>query len=117
MRHRVERAAALTNGAVEQAPGQGTRLQHGDAVCACGLAEDGDVVRIPTERGDVGTNPLERLDLIPVALVARNTFGALGRQFGMRKEAETTETIVDRHHDRAGLGEQPTRLRGPGTGL
>ncbi len=108
----MKSTAALTDRTMEETPGERAGLQHGNAIGAGGLPEDGDVVRVAAEFRNVGANPMQRLDLIAIALVARDATSALGGQFGMREVAETTQAIVDGHHHRAVSGEQPARVHG-----
>ena len=83
---------------------------HRDA--ARGLAEDGDVVRIASERGDVLLHPLEGGDLVHVGVVALELFRMLAAQRGEGEETEAPETVVEGDQDDALLGElDPRRAR------
>jgi len=55
---------ALGDAAVEQTGGSGHDHQHRDRCGARRFAEDGDVVRIAAESGDVVVHPLKRSDLV-----------------------------------------------------
>lgn len=64
---------------------------------ACAFSENGDVRRITAKSIGIGLHPAERRDLVEIAEVAAVPFSRQGR---VRKEAETTQPIVqaDQHH-------------------
>ena len=80
---------------------------HGDA--ARGEPEDGDVVRIAAEGGDVPLHPLQGRDLVHVGVVALGLVGALAAQRGEREEAEASQAVVEGDEDDALLGERRSR--------
>ena len=83
---------------------------HRDA--AGGLAENGDIVRIASERGDVLLHPLEGGDLVHVGVVALGLFRMLLAQRGEGEEAEAPQTVVEGDQDDALLGELDPRRAG-----
>ena len=92
----AQSAAALDDGAGEQAAGHG-RCDHVlDAGGAGALSEHGDVVGVTAEAGDVALHPLQRGSLVPGAVVAAGPAGLLGEQ-GVAEEAEDAEAVVDGH--------------------
>ena len=74
-------------------------------MCAGGLAEQGDVGRIPAETRDVGLDPTQGGELILQAVIARRTFLIERR---MSEEAEHPEPIVEADDDDALAGERRT---------
>ena len=64
------------------------------------LARERDVIRIAAERGDVVAHPLERLDLVEQAIVARRAVWRFFRQFAVGEIAEHAQTIGEIHIDR-----------------
>src|SRR5947209_20042047 len=80
---------------------------HRDA--ARGLAEDGDVLRVAAERGDVPLHPLEGGDLVHVGVVALELFGMLSSQRGEGEETEAPQTVVEGDQDDALPGELTSR--------
>ena len=76
---------------------------HRDA--ARGLAEEGHVFRIASERGDVPLHPLECGDLVHVGVVALELFRMLAAQCGEREEAEAPQTVVEGDQNDALPGE------------
>ena len=91
-------AAALTDRAVEQAPGQRGGHERADGPPACRLPGDRDPVRVPPEPGDVALHPAQRRLLVQQAVVAvcRERCGAQARHI---QEAEHAQPVVDGHHD------------------
>ena len=85
---------------------------HRDA--ARGLAEDGHVRRIASERGDVPLHPLEGGDLVHVGVVALELFRMLAAQRGEREEAEALQAVVEGDEDDALPGERDPRRAGEG---
>ena len=80
---------------------------HRDA--ARRLAEDGHVVRIASERGDVLLHPLEGGDLVHVGVVALGLVRMLAAERGEGEEAEAPQTVVERDEHDALLGELDPR--------
>ena len=68
------------------------------AAAACGLSEDGDVLGITAEIGDVALHPLEAGELIQHAEVGR-CIRRFRRQFGMAEESEHVDAVCDRDKD------------------
>src|SRR6266571_3384525 len=77
-----------------------------------GLAEDGDIFRITSERGNVLLHPLECGDLVHVSVVALWLFRMLAAQCREREETKAPQTVVEGDQDDALLGElDPGRAR------
>jgi hypothetical protein len=103
----VPGAAALHDGALEEALRE-LRGEQDEHVLAAGrLSEDRDVRRVAAEGRDVGLHPLERGDLVERAEVARGVarVAALAQR-RVPEPAERAEAVVERHHDHAMQGGQ-----------
>ena len=85
---------------------------HRDA--ARRLPEDGDVLRIAAERGDVLLHPFEGGDLVHVGVVALGLVRMLVAQRREGEETEAPQTVVERDEDDALLGELDPRRPGRG---
>ena len=90
---------------LEQAPGEGTRLQRRHRRRARGLAGYRDVVGIAAELRDVALDPLQRRDLIEETVVARRMMRRFGRQLRMGEEAQGADPVVEVDEDDAFPGE------------
>lgn len=123
---------ALGDAAVEQTGGSGHDHQHRDRCGARRFAEDGDVVLIAAESGDVVVHPLKRSDLVeqsPVghcagyqhetftghAVVEADDYHTARRQpasvaIGFVRRAGGEPATVEPHHDRQG---RCTHIRSP----
>src|SRR5919205_3853538 len=77
---------------------------------AGGLAEDRDVLRIASERGDVLPHPLEGGYLVHVGVAALELFRALAAERREGEEAETPQTVVEGDQDDALPGELDSRI-------
>ncbi len=93
----VEAGAALRDGAVEEPARAGHGEQASDAVATRRLAEDRDVGRVATERGDVVADPTECGDLVEQGDVARA--GEPRVEMVEVREAERAEPVVHGDHD------------------
>ena len=96
----------------------GHQVEH--CLTASRLAEDGDVVGIAAEHGNVVAHPLERCNLVEEAVVARHAIGRLCCQFWMGEETEHAEPVVDRDEHRAALSKNVAvikRLRATAIGV
>ncbi len=95
----VEQAAGrMGAGAGEQAPGHRRRHQRIDAGAARRTADDGHIVGIAAEAGDVLPDPAQRRDLIHQPEIG----GCLGRfvcQRRVREEAEPPDAVIGRDKD------------------
>src|ERR1044072_2465763 len=80
---------------------------------ARGLAEDGDVLRVASERGDVHLSPLEGSDLIHVGVVALGLFGVLAAERREGEETQTPKTVVEGDQDDALPGKLTARCVRP----
>ena len=69
-----------------------------------GLAEDGDVVRVAPEGGDVPLHPGDARLLVQVAEVG-GLVGGLGSELRVGQEAEHVHPVVDAHQDHAPAGD------------
>ena len=85
---------------MEQTTGQGTLADSAHTTGSGTLSEDGHIVRIAAKLGDVGLDPLQRLDLIQDTVVAGHAVRTLSREFAIRHETEDSQTVVDgdKHH-------------------
>ena len=90
---------------LEEILGERARLQRRHRRRARGLARYRDVVGIAAELRNVALDPLQRGDLIEKTVVARRAMGRLGRQFGMREEAQRADAVVEIDEDDALFGE------------
>src|SRR5262249_29640470 len=79
-----------------------------DGESAGRFAEDGDVVRIASERGDVVLDPLQREILIEVAVVAGGMLWRFGGQFRYGEQTEDAQAIVEGNQDQAVASEGVT---------
>ena len=66
----IPEGAALADGFVEQSACERRRHQDPDGHGAGGFAEQGDVVGVTAERGDVGFDPAQCRELILQAVIA-----------------------------------------------
>src|SRR6266496_1066988 len=76
------------------------------------LAEDGDILRIASERSDIPLHPLERGDLVHIGIVALDLFRKLTAQRGECEEPQAPQTVVEGDQDYTLLGEVvPRKVR------
>jgi hypothetical protein len=106
--------AALTDAAVKQPLGQRRYHEQGDAPAAGGFAEDGHAARVPAEGGDVFLDPLQGLDLVHEAVVARGLALRLPGEPGVGKGAEEVEAVIDGDQDHAPLDQLFAGVAGVG---
>src|SRR5690606_12600600 len=97
---------------MKETTGQRGRRDVVDGRRAGRLSSHGDAIGIAAEAADVFVDPAEGSDLIEQAVVARGVLGRLGRQLGMRKEAEDAKPVVDRDDDESAGGEALTVVSG-----
>ena len=85
---------------MEQTTSQRTLADGADTSGSGTLPEDGHIVGITAKLGDVGLDPLQRLDLIQDTVVAGHTVRTLSGELAVRHEAEDAQTVVDgdEHH-------------------
>src|SRR3954465_3184404 len=76
---------------------------HRDATSR--LSENGDIVRVTSERGDVLLHPFEGGNLVHVGVVALWLFRMFFAQGRESEETEAPETVVERDEDDALLDE------------
>ena len=76
---------------------------HRDA--ASRFAENGHVVGIASERGDVLLHPRKSGDLVHISIVAFGFFRMFFAQRGEREEAEPPQTVIERYQDDSLPGE------------
>ena len=87
---------ALDDGLVEEARGGGHLHKRVDLHAAAGLAEDGDVVRVAAETGDVVPHPPQGHDDVVHARGAGE--GVLLSKFGEVEIAQDVQPVVDGDH-------------------
>ena len=85
----------MNNGILDQTFRQGRGNQILNAGGTGTLSEDGDIVGIAAELCDIVVYPLQGSHLVVGAIVPRCAVRVLCRQFGVGKEAEDAQTIVD----------------------
>ena len=69
------------------------------ASAAGALSEDGHIVRVSTELGDVLLNPVEGFNLVKNTVVSGYSVRTLCRKFRMCEESEYAETVVERNEN------------------
>src|SRR6187401_2226854 len=60
-----------------------------------GLAEDGHLRRVSSDRRNVPADPLQRSDLVEQPVIPRRAMWRFFRQLGVREESQRTDAIVD----------------------
>src|SRR6202000_1727367 len=98
---RPEYRTALRNNTPKQAFRK--RRDH-ELTCvdrACGLAEQGDIVWIAAELGDISLNPSKRSELIQQTIIAGAVARRFRRQLRVTKKSEDTQPIIQGHQDHA----------------
>ena len=77
----------------------GLLVSEGGYPLSYSLSEDGHIVRVSTELGDVLLNPVEGFNLVKNAVVSRYSVRTLCRKFRMCEESEYAETVVERNEN------------------
>ncbi len=80
-------------------------------------AEDRHPVGVATEGRDVPLDPLEGRDLIEYSVISRRMMVGFLSQLGMRKVAEWSQAVVDRHRDDPLPGQVRSPVRPHGSGF
>ena len=94
----------MEDGPPEQAPVLGGAKLDFAAAAPGGLAEDGDVVRVAPESGDVPLHPGDARLLVQVAEVG-GLVGGLGGELRVGQEAEHVDPVIDAYQDHAPAGD------------
>ena len=89
----------LADGFVEQAVAKRGSHQGTNAHGACGLAEDGDVVRVAAEGANVVLYPLQSRKFVQQAVVAAGAMFRLGAQCRVGEKSPRSKAVVDAHYD------------------
>ena len=91
---------------IEQTARRRRNHQPRDDRPACRFAEDGHVPGVAAKGRDIGAHPFQRRRHVHQTVVAsRLACRPLGRQRRMIEEAQPPQSIVQRHHDHAALGQ------------
>ncbi len=108
---------ALRDGTVEQPLGERGHGQEVDHAGACGLARDGDAVRVAAEVRDVVAHPAQDGDAVEQSVVSRGPVCRLGAQLGGGQKAEGAQAVVEGDDDEAVTGQVLAVVAGvrPGT--
>ena len=91
----ADQGAAHAHGPIEQALGQRAGFQGKDRHRPRRLPDDGNVVRIAAEPGDVVANPLQRRDLVEQAIVAGRPGFGFRRKLRMGEKSQRPEPVIE----------------------
>ena len=92
-------ASRLDDGLLKEIARQRRIYERVDRHAARRLAEQSHVVSIAAKCGNVLLHPLQRRDLIQVAVVAQQSVWTLARESGMGEETEASEPVVEADKD------------------